>query len=149
MVINEPTLARWEIPDHPSDGVKSPFVKTWMWYNVYALQSPAARKLAERLRLRLPNSSNADEEFDSLMKPIKHLVIADEDTSQNMEFLLGASEEAEVKELWKKCRINCLLCSLEEQGTKGWKLREPTEEEKEMMEKVREGSLVFPKFSYV
>jgi len=92
----EPTNKR-EMPKH--------FI-AWYYWNCYAPFSPAARKLAKLLYMDLPASSERG--FVGLMPPIRRLVIAGQDTAENMNICFGRTWEADVKETWEKCRIGLL-----------------------------------------
>lgn len=104
------------------------------WLN-HAHNDPAARALADRLNLCLP----AGQPFGLqalLVYPIRRLVVAGEDSPENMRTLLGEKWELATRKRWEEVRAEVLVTparrrssSSEDDGEVEWNPRPPSERE--------------------
>lgn len=122
----------------------------WSYWNETAHKKPAARALATRLGLHLPERLAPGIE-SGLMYPMRRLIISGEDTPENKAILFGPSWEAGTAQLHKQTRLEVLMCpppgssghflaEHQDQGTDVWRPRRPrgpSAEEEEKIKRVR------------
>lgn len=88
------------------------FAGSHRYWNTTAYSQPAAQALAERLSLSLvrPESGSSPGMQGGLIYPIRRLVVTGEDTSVNMEILLGPEWEG-CRKVWEECRMTVLAAA--------------------------------------
>jgi hypothetical protein len=80
------------------------------YWNRIAPTIPAARSLASRLHIDIPNPDTIGIKT-TLMYPVRRLVIAGQDTPSNLRLLLGPTWEEDAKHIWESSRLQALCGS--------------------------------------
>ncbi|MCJ1245313.1 hypothetical protein MMC30_002517 [Trapelia coarctata] len=126
------------------------------YWRTTAFSSPLARALASQLNLDLFDPSTTRYSIygldgpcfkGGLMYPVRRLVVTGQDTPENMVILFGPKWEADVKQIWKHCRMEVFSpppVGLKEhqrareldQGAPGWMPRLPSAEEEAELKKL-------------
>ncbi|KAL8688050.1 MAG: hypothetical protein Q9218_005939 [Villophora microphyllina] len=122
---------------------------SFQYWNEKAYKDPAATALADRLGLDIPHDTMCG--FKSgLMYPMRRLVIAGEDTPENMKALFGPKWKDDTASIHQECRHMVLASPAPagspmqamggylDEGCKGWDPRPATEEEKDFLSKAAE-----------